>query len=154
MYAWSPRILCSQNIFKSTSEQFTRYPSKTNINVSQCLIAAQLEWPTDELYQVTTVNLDDCISTPRAVQRFMTVHGDLTPEQFLPLFQIYQRIKLIYFCYTRLICAIFINNSPLHIPILGTIWPCANEWIVLNRIVLNSNTWNHFTVRKQMINNK
>ena len=42
-------------------------------------------------------------------------------------------------------------NYYFYIAILGTLWLCTNEWIVL---MLNSNTWNRFTLGEPVINIK
>ena len=59
-------------------ELFTCYPGKTDTTVSQSLMEALLDWLPDKLHQVTTVNVNDSISTPSAGYRFTTAHSDLT----------------------------------------------------------------------------
>ena len=40
-------------------------------------------------------------------------------------------------------------NYLYNITAIGTIWKCANEWIVLNWIIsVNCYTWNNFILRK------
>ena len=39
-------------------------------------MAILFSWPSDEPYQVTTVNLDDNISIPRAGQTLTTAHSE------------------------------------------------------------------------------